>query len=128
MRWKESVPAVNRLIVGTIVVSALYFARDLFVPLALALLLSFALGPLVVSLRKRHLGRIPSVVISVSFAFLVIIGVAGLIGSQLASLAGNLPQYRYNILEKIESLRQATAGNGLIGALSRTMDELRNEQ
>jgi predicted PurR-regulated permease PerM len=118
---------MNRLVVGTIVVSALYFARELFVPLALALLLSFALGPLVVALRKRHFGRIPSVVIAVGFAFLVIIGVAGLVGSQLASFAGDLPQYLYNILEKIESLRQATAGNGMIGAISRTMGELRNE-
>jgi predicted PurR-regulated permease PerM len=118
---------VNTLIIGAIVVSALYFGRDLFVPLALALLLSFALGPLVVSLRKRHLGRISSVAISVSFAFLVIVGVTALIGSQLASLAENLPEYRYNIIEKIQSFRQATAGNGLIGSISKTMDELKNE-
>jgi hypothetical protein len=53
--------------------------------------------------------------------------VTALIGSQLASLAENLPEYRYNIIEKIQSFRQATAGNGLIGSISKTMDELKNE-
>jgi predicted PurR-regulated permease PerM len=37
---------VGPLAIGVIGVGALYFARDIFVPLALAILLSFALGPL----------------------------------------------------------------------------------
>jgi predicted PurR-regulated permease PerM len=36
---------VSNLAVGVFVIAALYFAREVFVPLALALLLSFALGP-----------------------------------------------------------------------------------
>ena len=37
---------LSTLAVGLIVIAALYFAREVFVPLALSLLLSFALGPL----------------------------------------------------------------------------------
>ena len=68
------------LAVGVIVIAALYFAREVFVPLALAILLSFALGPLVALLRRWYLGGVLSVIAAVLFAFLVIFGVVALIG------------------------------------------------
>jgi predicted PurR-regulated permease PerM len=86
---------------GVIVIGALYFTRDVFVPLAVAVLLSFALGPIVLLLRRRHLGRVPSVLAGVMLAFIIIFGVRTLIGSQLAQLGENLPQYRTNITEKL---------------------------
>src|ERR1700720_2899334 len=97
--------ALGTMAVGVIVVAALYFAREIFVPLALAILLSFALGPLVLLLRRWHFGRIPSVIAAVLLAFLVIFGVGSIIGSQLAHLAENLPAYQSNIKDKIDSLR-----------------------
>src|SRR5215470_6331401 len=77
-------------IIGAITVAALYFGREVFVPVALAILLSFVLAPLVRILRRLRAGRVPSVLIAVLFAFLVISGIATLIGSQAADLAGNL--------------------------------------
>ena len=91
---------VGTLAIGLIAIAALYFARDVFVPLALAVLLSFALGPLVALLRRWHLGRVPSVIAAVLLAFFVIFGVGSLIGGQLAHLAENLPQYQTNIMDK----------------------------
>src|SRR5437764_7384418 len=51
-----------------VVVAAMYFAQDVLIPLALAVLLTFLLTPLVMRLERRKLGRIPSVIIVVTFA------------------------------------------------------------
>src|ERR1700730_13471611 len=91
------VSLAGTLAIGIIVIAALYFGRDIFVPLALAILLSFALGPLVVLLRRWRLGRRPSVIVSVVLAFLLLFGLGALIGSQLARLAQDLPLYESNI-------------------------------
>jgi predicted PurR-regulated permease PerM len=113
--------------VGAVTIAALHFARDVFVPLALAMLLSFALGPLVMALRRRHLGRVPSVIASVTFAFLVILGVGSAIATQLEHLAENLPQYQSNVTAKIRGLQGTMAGIGLIGRATSVLKELSNE-
>ena len=114
---------LGRLAVGVIAVGALYFAREVIVPLALAILLSFALGPLVVLLRRWHFGRIPSVIAAVLFAFLVIFGVVALIGGQITHLAENLPQYQSNITNKIHALRGSTAASEIVGRASGMLKE-----
>ena len=115
------------LAVGVIVIAALYFAREIFVPLALAILLSFALGPLVALLRRWYLGGVLSVIAAVLFAFLVIFGVVALIGGQVTHLAENLPQYQSNITNKIHSLRSSTAESGIVGRASGMLKDLSNE-
>ncbi len=48
------------LAVAVVVVEALYYGREVFIPLVLAVLLSFVLGPVVNLLRKARIGRVPS--------------------------------------------------------------------
>ena len=115
------------LAIGVVVVTALYFARDIFVPLALAILLSFALGPLVMRLRRWHFGRAPSVVVTVLLAFLVIFSVGTLIGSQLTQLAEELPQYQTNITQKIHSIQNIGSGSGVVGRASAMLKTLGSE-
>jgi predicted PurR-regulated permease PerM len=115
------------LAIGVIVIGALYFAREVFVPLALAVLLSFALGPLVLLLRRWHFGRVPSVLVAVVLAFIIIFSIGTLIGGQLAQLAENLPQYRTNVMDKIQSLRSATLGSGIVARASGMLKDLSNE-
>jgi predicted PurR-regulated permease PerM len=130
----RDIPAVAKLSstlatlsVGVIAVAALYIARDIFVPLALAVLLSFALGPPVVLLRRWPIGRVPSVIATVVLAFLVIFGIGSLIGNQLAHIAENLPQYQSNISDKIQSLRGSTTGSGIVGRASGMLKNLSSE-
>jgi predicted PurR-regulated permease PerM len=118
---------LGTLAIGLIAIAALYFAREVFVPLALAVLLSFALGPLVALLRRWHFGRVPSVIAAVLLAFFVIFGVGSLIGGQLAHLAENLPQYQTNITDKIHSLRGSATGSGILGRASGILRDLSNE-
>ncbi len=93
---------------GTIAV--LYLARQILIPLAFALILTFVLTPVVALLERSRIGRIPSVAVTV----LVTMAVAGCIGViiaiQLVDVAQELPRYRQNIQAKMEALRIPTKG------------------
>ncbi len=87
-----------------VVVAALYFARDLLIPVALAALLSFALSPLAVRLG-RGIGRVASVMTVVALACTLLFGVGYLVAIQVNDLAVRLPACRTNIEAKLQSLR-----------------------
>lgn len=97
-----------------VAVAVLYFGRDIFIPLALAILLAFVLAPLVIWLKRIGIPKIPSVVAAVLLAFLVIGGIGTIVGSQLVELAGNLPEYRRTIADKLGALRSTVAGGGIV--------------
>jgi predicted PurR-regulated permease PerM len=113
--------------VAAIVIAALYFGRAVFVPLALAILLSFVLAPLVRGLRRAGLGRVPPVIAGVTLAFAIILGLGGVIGGQVTFLAENLPQYEGTIRQKIRSIKVDTDGSGLLGRSSAVLRDLANE-
>jgi predicted PurR-regulated permease PerM len=96
-----------------IAIAALYFGRDIFVPLALAMLLSFALAPAVRWLRRVGIPNLAAVLSVVAFAFLVIFSLGAIVAWQVADLAEQLPTYRFNIEAKIDSLRQSPPGGHL---------------
>jgi predicted PurR-regulated permease PerM len=118
---------LETLAVGVVAIAALYFGREVFVPMALAVLMSFALGPPVLLLRRWHVNRVLAVIIVVVLAFSVILGIGGLIGSQLAHLTENLPRYQTNITEKVHSLRDTMTGSGVIGRAATTLSDLGSE-
>lgn len=121
-------PSPFRLtVVGAIVVAALYFGRGVFVPLALAILLSFALAPLALLLRRWRFGRIGSVLVAVLLAVLLISGIGAVIGSQFVYLAEDLPRYQYNIVEKIKLLRGSATGAGVVERASSMLKNLGEE-
>jgi len=108
------------LAVGVVLVAALYLGREVFIPLVLAVLLSFVLAPVVNLLRRLRLGRIPSVIVAVLLALGVIGGIGAVIGTQVAGLAGNLPQYQATVQRKVAGLQQGWLGeaNRLLQRLS----------
>jgi predicted PurR-regulated permease PerM len=123
----NSAALIGNLALGVVAIGALYLGRDVFVPMALAILLSFALAPLVLVLRRCHLGRVPSVIAVVVIAFGAVSGLGFLIGSQLAHLAGNLPSYEYNITKKIQSFRGTANRDGIVGRTSTMLQDLSKE-
>ena len=97
---------------GTI--AALYFAREILIPLAFALILTFLLTPVAALLQKRYTGRVVSVLATVMVAVVVAVGIGWIIASQLVEVANQLPQYSENIHAKIEAFHfPATGGVGL---------------
>jgi predicted PurR-regulated permease PerM len=106
--------SVAGAVVAAIIIGALYVGRDVFIPVALAILLSFALAPLVRLLQRAHIPRVPSVIVVALLAFTSIFALGGVIASQIAELAGALPRYEYTMQEKIRSLRGTAAASGTL--------------
>jgi predicted PurR-regulated permease PerM len=114
-------------VVTAIIIGALYFGRELFVPIALAILLSFVLAPLVRVLQRWHVPRGLSVVGVVFLAFLSIFALGGVIASQVAQLAGDLPRYEVTMREKIKSVRGTTATSGTLERAADVLQDLGKE-
>ena len=83
----------------------MYFAREVFIPFALALLFSFLLGPLALQLRHWRLGRAFSVVVTVLLAVLVVAGAGVFIALQVYDVAAKLPDYQHTIRKKLQSFQ-----------------------
>ena len=96
--------------VGVTVIAALYFGKDILLPITVAVLLSFVLSPLVGTLRRLRIPRVVAVVFSVGLALAIIGGVGALLGSQIVEVAGDLPLYQTTIEKKVDVLRNATLG------------------
>src|SRR5437764_3309121 len=101
-------------VIAAIIIGTLYFGREVFVPIALAILLSFVLAPPVRLLQRWHLPRALSVIGVVLIAFLGISSIGGMIATQVAELASKLPSYQLTMQEKIRSLRGAAATTGTL--------------
>ena len=115
MGYRTDLAGFATLLVG---IAALHFGEAVLMPLALAILVAFALAPLVDALERRRLGRVLAVVA-------VCVGIAGVagglgwvVGRQAANLAEDLPRYRSNLREKVQDLR------GPIGSLSGAAEEI----
>ena len=108
-------------------IGGLYFGRDIFIPFALAILLSFALTPLVNWLRRLKLPRIAAVLVAVTLAFILIGGIGFVVGRQLVQLANNLPTYQTTITQKIRSLQQSAPGGGIVEKVTTTIEDLGKE-
>ena len=94
---QRTAAAAVTVLVVVLAITALYVGRDIFIPFALAVVLSFALGPLATRLRRWGLGRVAGVSITVLLAFVALGGLSVLVGSQIIQLARDLPSYQYNI-------------------------------
>ena len=91
-------------------IAALYFAREILIPLAFALVLSFLLTSPVAWLQKLRLSRVAAVVIVIVLALSASTGTGWIVGTQLLSIVNALPRYRLNIHNKVESVRAGRQG------------------
>jgi predicted PurR-regulated permease PerM len=118
---------VLTVLTAGLVVAFLYFARDVVVPIALAVLLSFLLAPAVRWLRRLQLGRVTAVTLTVLIAFLAMLGFAAVVVQEISSLAQQLPAYRSNLEAKIRSLPGAVPGGRVLRRATSMVQELGRE-
>ena len=109
------------------VAAVLFVAQDVFVPLAIAMLITFALSPLVTALRRRGLPLLWTVLIVVALAFSAIAVFSFIIASQLAQLAQDLPIFQSNILHKVEGLKATGGEHGIASRLSDMITAINSE-
>ena len=119
--------AASNAIIAAITVTALYFAREVLLPIALAVLLSFVLAPLVKSLQAIRLPRLVAVMVSVFLSFVVVASFAGLMFHQVSMLAQKLPSYQSTLSQKIVSFRGAATASGPLKQASQVLESLRKE-
>jgi len=102
-----------RFAVFVLVVGCLYWARDVLIPVAMAVLFTFLLAPLVMLLQRRHVPRVVAVLGVVLLALAVVGGLGFVVVTQLLSLGEQFPQYKDNIKEKISDIRGLGHQTGL---------------
>jgi predicted PurR-regulated permease PerM len=98
------------------VIAFLYFTGEVLKPLALSVLLSFALVPVSRLFERRGLPRGVAVVLTVMLSLGLVGGVGYVVGKQLTSLANRLPDYQKNIefkLSRVINPGQQTAASRL---------------
>lgn len=102
--------ALSRVMIGAIIVSALSWGRALLMPIALAVLLTFLLNPIVRRLQAFGLGRMVSVVLAVTIAgsTLTFVGITG--SRQVSSLLATLPEYTAKIVNKVKAMKALVSG------------------
>jgi len=99
---------------AAIAILALYFGRDVLIPMAVAMLFAFILNP-VVSWLHRPL-KLPLAVTFAMLGALTFVGVlAVLVMTQLAEVAGSLAAYQTNLHQKIQDVRHLSEGGGPLG-------------
>ena len=121
------VKGVAATVLAALIVATLYFGRDVFVPIALAILLSFVLAPLTRRLQDWHIPRAASVISVALLAFLVIFAVGGVIASQITQLASALPGYEANMRSKIQSIRGTAATHDTLDRAADVLKDLGKE-
>ncbi len=120
----DALAILSTVALTSFVVAMLYFASAILIPLSLAALLTFLLAPLV-SRIERWLGRVVAVLVIVIMIFATTGVVGWVLTRQVVDLATKLPDYKVNIVAKLQAFR--IPKGGAFSAFSRTVEELKNE-
>jgi predicted PurR-regulated permease PerM len=113
------------LIAFVLAITALYFGRQVFIPLALAVVFSFLLTPVVSLLEKIRLRRVPAVLAVLALSFVLVGVVTWGVTKQLVEILVQLPDYKDNLDEKIQSLQASREGK--ISKAAATVQDLNKE-
>jgi predicted PurR-regulated permease PerM/methanogenic corrinoid protein MtbC1 len=109
------------VIVTVVVITTLYLAKTVILPLALALLLSFVLAPVVTCLERMRIARSVAVPIVVLATGAILGGFGWTVFVQLVEVTDALPAYTSNIHEKMQDFQQSR-----MTGFARTQQELGN--
>jgi predicted PurR-regulated permease PerM len=99
------------VVVTVVLITVLYLAKTVVLPLALAMLLTFVLAPVVTCLERIRLPRIVAIPIVMLAAGVVLGSVSWTVLRQLVEVTDALPSYTTNIQDKIQSLQQSKTGS-----------------
>ena len=103
-RSRKELLTLSPMIWLTAVIVILYVAREVLIPLALALTLNFLLTPMVSWLQRRGMRRVLAVAAVMLVSTAILMGMGWVVADQLVQVASDLPKYRLNIHDKIDAL------------------------
>lgn len=120
----QTLVSIWRLLQLVVVVSALYFLEDIVALLALAALITFLLTPMANRL-ERAMGNLVACLVVFLMVLGAGLGFVWLVGTQLLDLATDLPDYKGNLLEKVQTLSES--GEGPLARVAEMFEELEAE-
>ncbi|HEY5255021.1 MAG TPA: AI-2E family transporter [Acidobacteriaceae bacterium] len=95
------------LIFSLAAIAVLYLAKTVVVPLALAILFSFLLSPLVTLLERIRLPRVLAIIVVILAAGMVVGTIGWTVFNQLVSVTDHMADFTYNINRKLDALKPA---------------------
>ena len=107
-------PTSHRLsptFVFILALAALYFAKEILIPLSLAALIAFLLTPAVMRFEKWRVPRVVGVILVMVFSLSLVAGLGWIAVNQLVDVLNQLPNYKANIHAKFEALRGPGKGS-----------------
>lgn len=126
-RGGDAVQMAATLVSAAIVIAALYYGRDILIPLVFAFLIGFALNPPVVWLRRHGLPKILSIVIVMTVVLVFLASLAFVLGAQVRSLSEQLPTYQSTIKSKLVDLRTQLKAPGVFEGALKTVETVQKE-
>mgnify|MGYP001336406302 CR=1 FL=1 len=120
----HSIVTLTTLATIVVVCAILYVAKDLFLPLALGMLIAFVLNPVVNALRRRGLRDMPAVILTVMFAGALVASFVLILAYQVSQIGMNLPKYQGNVLAKVDTLLEAGTDNKIVAHLQGMVENI----
>ena len=121
----QAVYSLRVFLAIVIAVAVLRYAQDVFVPLALAILLTFLLAPLVDRLQRIRVNRTVAVILSVALTMLLLGGLLWVVFHQFTDLANQLPAYRRQLRANLAGVTGALKGG--VASTAEAIDQLTRE-
>lgn len=118
---RSNTDTLTSVVVAAFIIAALWLGRQIFVPIAIAVLLSFVLAPAVLVLRKSRMPRSIAVLIVVTITFSFLFGLGAIMARQISDLGADLPRYQTVISQKIETVRETAAASSFIERASEAL-------
>jgi predicted PurR-regulated permease PerM len=120
-------PTLQVFLALIVTVAVLRYAQDVFVPIALAILLTFLLAPMVERLQRWHVNRALAVIFSVSVAVCIAVAILYVVFDQFTDLVRELPRYRRQLRTNLSDIIGLFRGgvSGTTEAVEQISRELR---
>jgi predicted PurR-regulated permease PerM len=102
------------LIIMALVIGALVVGRDLFIPLAVAMVIAFILAPVVRWLAARQVPHSVAAVGVLTMAIVLVVGLSLTLSAQLLSLTAELDSYKQNLVNKVRTVAEFGRSDGVV--------------
>lgn len=110
--WQKAIITLSAVVTAAVLLAFLYVGRVVLIPIAMAIFITYVLGPVVSFLQRQGLGRTPSVALSVLAAVILFLGTSFLIAHQLSGLTGTIADHSPEIKAKVADARARILGSG----------------
>ena len=108
--WQRALILLSGVVIGFITILGLQWGRPVLIPVALAVLLTFLLNPLVKTLHRRGLNRLISVFLAVSTVGLVLMCLGWMVTRQVSGMLAELPSNTERIKAKVKAIKELGSG------------------